>query len=209
MVPTQHDKTGMALVLTGTTLLVPGTAALILTSPVPTLFAWHPSLNALALALFAIGISVVQPPTPPSTVRAQRLDAHKSVLGLAVILLCAGTTFMYYNKEANGSAHGTTPHGGAGYIVVTWMLVQAIIAGVAANTGKNGLWLYKWHRLSGYLFMTLALFTAFAGGLLTTWSQTRPAPLRIVAYGIGIPLIAAGVAMRMHTSKLPFGKRHA
>jgi hypothetical protein len=93
--------------------------------------------------------------------------------------------------------------------VLLWILVQATIGGVAANTGKSGLWLYKWHRLSGYLFTALALFTAFAGGLLSTWAQTRPAPVRIAAYGIGVPLVAAGLAMRVQTSKMSFGKRRA
>ncbi|GMK56697.1 hypothetical protein CspeluHIS016_0305370 [Cutaneotrichosporon spelunceum] len=206
MAPTQRDKTGLALVLTGTSLLVLCTAALILTSPVPRLFAWHPPLNSLALALFALGIATVQPPTPPAAVRATRLGVHKNVLGTAVLLLCAGTTFMYYNKEANGAEHGTTPHGSAGYIVLLWMLVQATIGGVAANTGKSGMWLYN---LSGYLFITLALVTACAGGLLTDWARTRPAPLRVIAYGLGIPLIAAGLAMRVHPSKMAFGKRRA
>ncbi|CAK9779677.1 hypothetical protein CC85DRAFT_285137 [Cutaneotrichosporon oleaginosum] len=209
MVQTQRDKTGMALVLAGTSLLGLSTITLILTSPVPKLFAWHPSLNSLSLVLVAIGISVVQPPTPPPDARQKRIDVHKHVLGFATLLLCGGVTSMYYNKEANGAEHGASPHGAAGYVVLLWMIGQAVLGGIALLAGKHGLWLYKWHRLSGYFFTASALFAAFVGGMLTPWSQTRPAPLRIAAYCIGIPLIATGLAMRVQTSKMSFGKRRA
>lgn len=125
-----------------------GTFLLILTSNPTTLglFAPHAPLNSLALVTVALGIAAVQPPTPAAAVREKRLDTHKNVAGAGVALLLAGTTFMYYNKEAHGAEHGTTRHANAGSIVVAWIITQSVIGALAVQLGQKGLWIYKWHR---------------------------------------------------------------
>lgn len=72
------------------------------------------------------------------------------------------------------------------------------------------------NSFSGYMLTTLSLITAFLGGMYSTWAVSRGPSfvlLRMAAYGVGIPLIAAGLVMRTQLSKMngllkPFASSH-
>ncbi len=66
------------------------------------------------------------------------------------------------------------------------------------------------HRRSGYILTTVALSTAFAGGIYSTWAVSRGpsyVPLRVASYGVGIPLIALGLFLRIQPTKLGFAPK--
>ncbi|KAL1408795.1 hypothetical protein Q8F55_005609 [Vanrija albida] len=217
MAPTTRDRWSLLLLATGIALFLPLTWALVLTADVSALgwFAPHPPLNALAITLFALGVAPVQPPTPPPGVRAARLATHQQLLaGLAVPLMAIGTSCMWWNKEVHGAAHYTTWHAWFGCATLLWVLVQALVGGLsvwsggaAFGGGAKAKAVYKYHRLSGYLLIALSLATAFLAGGYSTWALSRgPAftPVRVGAFYVGIPLIAAGLGLRIRTSKMKF-----
>lgn len=62
-------------------------------------------------------------------------------------------------------------------------------------------------RASGYALVALSLLTAVLAGGYSTWAISRGeqfVPLRIVAFGVGIPLVFVGLAMRVRPSKMKF-----
>jgi hypothetical protein len=55
-------------------------------------------------------------------------------------------------------------------------------------------------RLSGYMLLLLILATAHIAGVYSMWAQRMTGfhkVLRVIAYWIGIPMIAVGVLMRI------------
>lgn len=117
-------------------------------------FAPHAPLNALSISAIALGISPVQPPTPPPGIRQARLGVHERVLaGIAVPAMVVGTSFMYYNKSVNSAPHITTWHAVFGMITLFWMLVQASIGALSVwrggevfGGGAKAKAVYKYHR---------------------------------------------------------------
>lgn len=117
-------------------------------------FAPHPPLNALAITMFTLGIAPVQPPTPPSGIRAARLSVHqRTLLGIALPAMTAGTTSMFINKSVHGAHHFTTWHSWCGLLTVLWMWVQAALGagsvwfgGQLFGGGAKAKAVYKYHR---------------------------------------------------------------
>lgn len=128
--------------------------------------------------------------------------------------MVVGTSFMYYNKAVHSAPHITTWHATFGIITLGWMLVQALIGALSVwNDGEvfgggiRAKAVYKYHRLSGYLLLFSALTTAFLGGMYSTWAISRGpgyVPLRVAAFGVGLPLILAGSVLRLRSSKMRF-----
>ena len=60
---------------------------------------------------------------------------------------------------------------------------------------------YKYHRLSGYILITLLLATAHLGGAHSTWALglkgDRMKATRVVAFWIGSPVLLVGAVARM------------
>ncbi|RSH78540.1 uncharacterized protein EHS24_002266 [Apiotrichum porosum] len=217
MVPSRRDKVSLGLIVIGLALFLPLTWALVLTANVRALgwFAPHPPLNALAITAFVLGIMPVQPPTPPAGIRAARLGVHQRVLlGIALPAMTIGTSCMYWNKHIHGAAHITTWHARFGIATFCWMWLQAAFGaasawkgGAAFGGGMKAKAMYKYHRASGYALVALSLLTAVLAGGYSTWAISRGeqfVPLRIVAFGVGIPLVFVGLAMRVRPSKMKF-----
>lgn len=172
------------------------------------------------------GISPLQPPPPNTASRQTRFQTHQNlILSLALPLFAVGTLAMWYNKHIHHAVHFTTWHAWAGLATVGWMLAQAAIGAASVWAGGKAFGgvdkakkVYKWHRsalprsrhradparLSGYVLVTLALFTAHLGGAHSTWALGRSGfgYARLLAFWLGLPLIWIGLVTRMRTSKM-------
>nr|XP_019044517.1 hypothetical protein I302_06429 [Kwoniella bestiolae CBS 10118]OCF23447.1 hypothetical protein I302_06429 [Kwoniella bestiolae CBS 10118] len=176
-------------------------------------FAVHPPMQTLAITAFLLGITPLQPPSPNSTTKQTRFKTHQSVmLGFALPLLAIGSSAMIYNKYIHGAKHFTTWHAKLGLISVLWVIAQASIGAASVWGGGKALGgeekakrVYKYHRLSGYLLVTLMLVTIHLAGIHSDWANGRGhTNLRILAYYVGLPLIWLGFELRSRPSKMKF-----
>ncbi|WVQ68178.1 uncharacterized protein L199_006384 [Kwoniella botswanensis] len=207
MVPTSRDKLALASILIGLTLVLSTSWYLVFSGSLKEMgwFAVHPPMQSLAITAFLLGITPLQPPPPNSTTKKNRFKTHQSVmLGFALPLLAIGSSAMIYNKYLHGAKHFTTWHGKLGLISVIWVVAQASIGaasvwggGKAFGGEEKAKRVYKYHRLSGYLLITLMLFTIHLAGIHSDWANGRGyTNLRILAYYVGLPLIWLGIELR-------------
>jgi len=210
------DSLGLTLVASGCTLLVAITWFEIFSNNPRSLglFAFHPPLQTLAIALFACGILTLQPTShlqPKAKVAG--LNRHQLIiLGLAFPCISVGTLVIIWNKNIHDAPHFVSWHGTFGIIAVSLMLGQMFLgAGSVWFGGKlfgggakaKGLW--KYHRISGYLLFPFFLATIMIGGLWSTWTTGSISVLpRIFAYGIAPVAIIVGIWSRARVSKLGF-----
>ncbi|WVQ81919.1 hypothetical protein IAT38_004046 [Cryptococcus sp. DSM 104549] len=215
--PTWKDKVGVGLVLAGIALFVPLTWYLVLSGGIKgkAWFAVHPPLQSLALAAFVIGVTPLQPPPPTSQSRPPRLLAHQVIfLALSLPLMILGASTIAWNKHLHSANHLTTWHAKFGALVVLWAVVQAAVGagsvwfgGKAFGGGDKARKVYKWHRFSGYILITLSLITANLGGFYSFWAQRREVGIPgLLAFWVGLPMMWVGMGLRMRTSKMPIFK---
>ncbi|KAK4685064.1 hypothetical protein P7C73_g5097, partial [Tremellales sp. Uapishka_1] len=228
MVPTTRDKVSLASVVLGLVLFLPLTWYMVFSADLNALgwFALHPPMQSLAITAFILGIpssflcipssltlcsgiTPLQPSTSSSDLRKKRLATHQTLLlGLALPALAVGTAGMWWNKHVHGAKHFTTWHSWFGVACV----VQALIGGASVWFGgklfggeSKARKVYKYHRLSGYLLITLALLTAHLGGAHSSWALGNSAQsVRVVAFWIGLPLVWIGLEARSRPSKMKF-----
>jgi len=177
-------------------------------------FAVHPPMQSLAISALILGITPLQPPTSPSTtIRQNRFRTHLSlILYLAVPLLGVGVSAMWWNKHIHGAGHFTTWHAWFGLLAIGVVVLQAAIGAAMSLYGEKVFGsetkakkMYKFHRISGYLLVTLFLFTAHLGGAQSSWALGRGSgftAVRVLAFWVGLPLIWVGLEMRTRPSKM-------
>ncbi|KAK8854949.1 hypothetical protein IAR55_003688 [Kwoniella newhampshirensis] len=213
MIPTPRDKLALGLVYGGIALFLPLTWYLVFSGNVKEMgwFAVHPPMQSLAITAFLLGVTPLQPPPSNSATRSSRFKSHQNLmLLLALPALAIGSAAMIYNKYLHGAQHFTTWHSWFGLGVVGWVVLQAIIGassvwfgGKVFGGGENAKRVYKYHRLSGYLLVTLSLITVNLAGIYSTWAQGRGLhALRIVAFWVGLPMIWVGLTIRARPSKM-------
>ncbi|ORY35367.1 hypothetical protein BCR39DRAFT_3781 [Naematelia encephala] len=198
MTPTNRDKVAMGLVLGGLGLFLPLTWYFVLSGSLSAMgwFALHPPLQSLAITAFLL-------------VRQARFNTHQTVLlGLALPAMALGTASMWWNKHVHGAVHFTTWHSWFGIGTVFWMVLQALIGGASVWFGGKAFGgaskakkVYKYHRLSGYLLVTLSLLTAHLGGAHSSWALGRDGFtwLRVLAFWVALPLVWIGLELRTRT----------
>ncbi|WWC90874.1 uncharacterized protein L201_005811 [Kwoniella dendrophila CBS 6074] len=207
MVPTKRDKIALAFILIGLGLVVATSWYLVFSGDLKAMgwFAVHPPMQTLAITAFLLGITPLQPPPSNSTIKERKFKSHQSImLGFALPILAIGSLAMVYNKYLHGAKHFTTWHAKLGLISIIWVLTQATIGalsvwfnGKAFGGKENAKRVYKYHRLSGYLLVTLMLITIHLAGIHSDWANGRGHKnLRILAYYIGLPLIWIGIELR-------------
>jgi len=125
-------------------------------------FAFHPSLQSLAIFLLTYGILTLQPTSQPKT-KAAGLARHQiAIFTLAFPLLVLGTVAVWYHKWLRGAAHLTTWHGILGSISMVWLLLQVLLGGGSVWSGGSAFGggtkakaVWKYHRLSGYVLLPM------------------------------------------------------
>jgi len=88
-----------------------------------------------------------------------------------------------------------------GLAIISWIIIQGLIGLVASQASKtygdSARRFYKYHRLSGYILLPLVLVTAHLGGAYSDFMLSHSKPwMRIVAFDIGLALVAVGVVVR-------------
>jgi len=214
MAPSARDKLAIALVFLGIALFLPLTWAIVLSGNIREMgwFVWHPPLQSLGIVALLLGITPLQPPPPTSKTRQTRLDTHQYVmLGVMSPAFTIGTLAMWWNKHVHGATHFTTWHSWFGLATVGWMVVQSVIGAASVWFGGKAFGgveqakrVYKYHRVSGYVLVTLALVTAHLGGAHSTWALGRQGYgwARVLAFWVGLPLIWVGLEARARPSKM-------
>lgn len=119
------------------------------------LFGYHPLVQSLGLVLLVQSILVLQPTSQQDPARKQKaLDLHQLLnLGLALPLLSAGATIMWYLHDQPGTSHFISWHGTLGTVAVLWAWVQAVVGaasvwfdGKLLGGGAKAKAMWKWHR---------------------------------------------------------------
>lgn len=175
-------------------------------------FAFHPTFQTLAIALFAFGIITLQPTSQPKT-KAAGLARHQLImLGMAFPIITFGTGSIIHNKNLHEAPHFVSWHGTFGIITYTWIIGQIAIGagsvwgqGTLFGGGAKAKAVWKYHRASGYVLFFLLLTTAYLGGMFSTWAGSAgPYALRLIAYTVA-PMAALGaIYFRIRTSKMKF-----
>ncbi|KAI0047967.1 hypothetical protein FA95DRAFT_1605622 [Auriscalpium vulgare] len=174
-------------------------------------FAFHPTLNSLAIFSFTLAILTLQPTSQPKT-KAAGLQKHQIAALVGLLAVFSGTTAMFINKDLHGSAHITTWHGLFGLIAFLWFIVQLVLGagsvwsdGALFGGGIKAKLVWKYHRLSGYLLLPLVLFTAHLGGGWSTWATGQSASfVRLITYTVAPAVILVSLYSRVRPSKMRF-----
>ncbi|KAF8479208.1 hypothetical protein DFH94DRAFT_748426 [Russula ochroleuca] len=174
-------------------------------------FAFHPTLNSLAVLCFTYGILTLQPTSQPIT-KAAGLQRHQIAMLTGLLSILLGTSAMLTYKASHGAPHFTTWHSTFGLITVSWLIVQAAVGagsvwfgGAAFGGGHKAKLVWKYHRLSGYILLLSLLTTVNFGGAWSTWVSAHSAyGVRLVAYTLAPLGILVSLYTRIRPSKMKF-----
>ncbi|KAF9452841.1 hypothetical protein P691DRAFT_793915 [Macrolepiota fuliginosa MF-IS2] len=168
-------------------------------------FAFHPTLQTLALTCFTYGVLTLQPTSQPKSKAAGFRRHQTAILYIGVPTITLGTLAVWYNKWLRDAAHFKTWHGTFGLICMLWLLAQIFVGagsvwngGALFGGGMKAKALWKYHRMSGYILFPLMLFTAHLGGGWSNWGENNTNSfVRFVAYTLAPALILTGIYARV------------
>ncbi|KAG6874308.1 hypothetical protein C0995_001533 [Termitomyces sp. Mi166 len=184
-------------------------------------FAFHPTLQTLALVLFTYGIVTLQPSSQPKTKTAGLCRHQAAIFFVGFPAIVLGTSAIAYNKWIYNKEHMTTWHGTFGYLSLTWILLQVGLGGgsvwfkgAAFGGEAKAKALWKYHRwasqpstpkLSGYILFSTLMFTASLGGYWSRGNTVVPSGFLLFVAYIAAPLLAViGVIVRIRSPKMNF-----
>ncbi|CAL3963250.1 unnamed protein product [Diplocarpon coronariae] len=169
------------------------------------LFSAHPLLNSAGLLVLTQSILLLQPTHTPAQKR-QGTVSHFILNNVALDALVAGLIVIEYNKMSHGGIHFVSAHAILGLVTYILLGIQALVGFTAYyvpqlyGSVENAKSLYKWHRLSGYLVLTLLLATV-AAATQTDYNK-NVLGIRLWAVIISSALILVGVIPRIKKQKL-------
>ncbi|KAH6673072.1 eukaryotic cytochrome b561-domain-containing protein [Halenospora varia] len=169
------------------------------------LFSAHPLLNSAGLLFLTQGILILQP-THTATQKKQGTIAHALINNFAADALVAGLVVIEVNKFAHNGTHFESPHAILGLITYILLAIQAFVGATAYFTPRlyggvdQAKSLYKYHRMSGYVVLTVMLATVCAA----TQTDFNKNMLHIKLWAILISsiLVLVGVIPRIKKQKL-------
>ncbi|KAF1985849.1 hypothetical protein K402DRAFT_421773 [Aulographum hederae CBS 113979] len=171
------------------------------------LFTAHPLLNSAGLLLITQGILVLQP-THTAQQKKQGTYVHAGLVDVGIAALIAGLVIIEVNKFGHGGIHFESAHAILGLITYIFLFLQAIVGftqyfvpqiyGGVDNAKK----IYKYHRMSGYVILTLGLATVCAA----TQTDFNKGVLGIQLWAVIVAsvLVLIGVLARVKKQKLGF-----
>jgi len=170
------------------------------------LFAYHPTFQTLAVALFGVGIMTLQPTAHPKT-KARGLSRHQLMIAcLGLPCLVIGTGAMIYNKEVFNRPHFTSWHARLALVALGWLIVQAFIGagsvwfgGALFGGGAEAKRVWKYHRVSGYVLFPLFMLVINLGA---AWGAFVSLPLRILVYTVAPIVAVVALWARARVSKM-------
>ncbi|KAI8344335.1 eukaryotic cytochrome b561-domain-containing protein [Chlamydoabsidia padenii] len=119
----------------------------------------------LFIILLTEGITTLQP-TRTKLEKQQGLGRHAILQLSAFLSAIIGFSAIFYNKYLANKDHFTSGHGKLGVTVITYLILQALFGAVCAfgpgiSPVVRNVW--KYHRLTGYLLLSLVWITAVFG----------------------------------------------
>ncbi|KAG7544345.1 hypothetical protein FFLO_03306 [Filobasidium floriforme] len=212
------DNVGLGCILLGLLMFMPMVQYLVLEAyrkdPKGTgWFVLHPTMQSLAITMAVLSIQSLQTTTSPSgsAEKHAAFRQHQLInLAFSLPILLIGVSSIIYNKHIHNAPHFVSAHGKMGLAIVIWLFVQALVGIVASSAAKkygdSAKRFYKYHRLSGYLLLPLVLVTAHLGGAYSDWMVKGHSKMwqRVVAFDVGLALVAVGVVVRARPSKMKF-----
>ncbi|KAF2640203.1 hypothetical protein P280DRAFT_428028 [Massarina eburnea CBS 473.64] len=169
-------------------------------------FSAHPLLNSAGLVLVTQSALILQPTHTPSQKRAGTTIHFLSNL-LGVSSLIAGLVIIEINKSGPGDhPHFESPHAILGLLFYLLIVVQALVGFTQYYTPslyggvEKAKSIWKYHRSSGYLVLTLGLATVCASSW-TTYSL-KLAHIEHWAVIVSAVLVLVGVLPRIKLGKL-------
>ncbi|KAF2101583.1 hypothetical protein NA57DRAFT_53539 [Rhizodiscina lignyota] len=170
-------------------------------------FSAHPLLNSAGLLLLTQGLLILQP-THTAEQKKRGTYAHLILNDLALSCLIAGLVIIEINKFGHGGIHFESPHAILGIITYVFLLVQATVGFTMYFVPQiyggvdNAKAIWKYHRMSGYVVLTIGLATVCAA-TQTFYSKTFLG-IQLWAVIVCSILVLAGVLPRIKKQKLGF-----
>jgi len=169
------------------------------------LFSVHPLLNSAGILVLTQGILILQ---PTHTVDQKRYGtaAHFIFNNLGLDLLIAGLVVIEVNKISHNGTHFESPHAILGLTTYIVLAIQAFVGFTQYYTPKlygsvdNAKSLYKYHRISGYVVLTLLLATV-AAATQTDFNKTT-LDIKLWAVLVTAILVLVGIVPRIKKQKL-------
>ncbi|KAI9782049.1 MAG: hypothetical protein M1835_004110 [Candelina submexicana] len=163
------------------------------------------SPSQAAFLLIVQAILILQPTHTPKQ-KKQGANVHAVLNGTGVLAFIAGLVVIEYNKIAHNGEHFKSPHAILGLITYILFVIQALIGltqyylpqiyGGEQNAKK----IYKYHRMSGYVLLVLALATVAAA--TQTGFNKNVLHIQLWAVIAAALLTLAGVLPRIKKQKL-------
>ncbi|KAI9747974.1 MAG: hypothetical protein M1815_003718 [Lichina confinis] len=171
----------------------------------PMLLAGHPLLNSFGLLLITQSVLLLQP-THTQAQKRKGTQIHSILNSVGVLALLAGLIVIEVNKQRGGTAHMHSPHAWLGLLTYIVFFVQALVGLTQYYTPKayggvdKAKKIYKYHRMSGYVVLVLALATIAAA----TQTDFNKNVGHIMMWTVILPslLILAGIVPRIKKQKL-------
>lgn len=169
------------------------------------LFSPHPLLNSAGILLLTQGILILQP-THSQEQKHLGTNIHAILNGTGLCALIAGLIFIEINKFGHGGTHFESAHAILGLITSIFLVLQALVGITQYYTPSiyggvgNAKKLYKYHRVAGYVIVTLALATV-AAATQTDYNK-NVLHIRLWAVLVAAILILAGILPRIKKQKL-------
>ncbi|KAI9827134.1 MAG: hypothetical protein M1819_007025 [Sarea resinae] len=186
------------------------TSKLMLFSAHPTApILYHVRLTSLqaGIVLATQGALILQP-THTSTQKRQGTNVHAVLNGVGLAALIAGLVVIEVNKIGHGGTHFVSPHAILGLVTYIFLVVQTLVGFTQYYTPSlyggvnNAKKLYKYHRASGYVVLTLALATV-AAATQTDFNKTT-LHIRLWSVLVTTVLVLVGVVPRIKKQKFGF-----
>jgi hypothetical protein len=178
--------------------------------PPLSLFSAHPLLNSSAILFLTESILILQP-THTAAQRRQGALVHFFTNMVAIDLMIAAFVIIEYNKFNHDAVHFDSVHGKIGLTTYILLLIQSTV-GVTQyfvpqlyGGVSNAKSIYKWHRISGYVILTMMLATVCAATQTDTGMMTLD--IKLWAVLVSSVLILIGVLPRIRKQKFGLGPK--
>ncbi|GAM82226.1 hypothetical protein ANO11243_002050 [Dothideomycetidae sp. 11243] len=171
------------------------------------LFSAHPLLNSAAVFFYVQGVLILQP-THTKTQKINGTYWHAGLNEIATAAAIAGLVVIEYNKFNHNGTHFVSPHAILGLITYILVVIQVTVGITQFFTPSlyggedNAKKMYKYHRASGYLVLTLMLATVCAA--TQTDFNKNVLGMQLWAVIVSSVLVLAGILPRIKKAKFGF-----
>lgn len=156
------------------------------------------------MLFFVQAILIVQP-THTAKQKKQGTYVHAAFNDIGFLAALAGLIVIEYNKFDHDGEHFVSPHSILGLVTYIMVLLQ-LVAGITAyffpglyGGEDNAKALYKYHRVGGYLTLTMMLATICAA--TKTDFNINVLQMQLWAIVVASVIVVVGIAPRIRRSK--------